>query len=66
MVDIVDPYYLGEGKRLGKWEYEDFLAHGDDYFDLSGPVNESDALSLNYTSGTTGNPKVWIQNVTSR
>ncbi|KAM3568621.1 hypothetical protein VYU27_009257, partial [Nannochloropsis oceanica] len=57
VVDIVDRHYLGEGKRLGKWEFEEFLAQGDDGFELQGPEDEGDAIALSYTSGTTGDPK---------
>ena len=38
-------------------EYEDFIARGDPEFDWQLPEDEWDAISLNYTSGTTGNPK---------
>lgn len=46
-----------EGKRLGEVGYEDFLAQGDPAFDWKLPADEWDAVALNYTSGTTGNPK---------
>ncbi len=45
------------GERLGAAEYEDFIADGDPEFDWKLPDDEWDAISLNYTSGTTGNPK---------
>ncbi len=49
--------YSGPGERLGKIEYEDFIAKGDPDFAWSPPADESSAIALNYTSGTTGNPK---------
>jgi fatty-acyl-CoA synthase len=45
------------GKLLGSLEYEAFLAEGDPAFAWRGPADEWDAIALNYTSGTTGNPK---------
>ncbi len=56
VVDIVDPAGPG-GERLGKIEYEAFLAGGDPDFPELTPADEWDAIALNYTSGTTGNPK---------
>ena len=38
-------------------EYESFLLEGDESFEWVMPEDEWDAISLNYTSGTTGNPK---------
>jgi len=46
-----------EGARLGEIGYEDFLAQGDPAFDWQPPSDEWNAIALNYTSGTTGNPK---------
>ncbi len=57
VVDVDDPEYTGPGERLGEAEYEDWLAGGDQAFAWQGPADEWDAISLNYTSGTTGNPK---------
>ncbi|MDD3444611.1 MAG: acyl-CoA synthetase [Zavarzinia sp.] len=57
VIDIDDPVYTGKGERLGEIEYEDFIAAGDPDFVWSGPDDEWRAISLNYTSGTTGNPK---------
>jgi fatty-acyl-CoA synthase len=57
VVDVDDPEYAGPGDRIGSIEYEAFLATGDPDFAWTGPVDEWDAISLNYTSGTTGNPK---------
>ncbi len=56
VIDIDDPLADG-GELLGDVTYEDFLAEGDPAFDWSLPADEWDAISLNYTSGTTGNPK---------
>jgi fatty-acyl-CoA synthase len=57
VIDYDDPEFTGAGERLGEIEYEDFLAQGEPGFDRQGPADEWDAISLNYTSGTTGNPK---------
>jgi len=56
VIDIDDPQAEG-GDRLGACEYEDFLAEGDPAFPIAPPADEWQAISLNYTSGTTGNPK---------
>ncbi|HEX5394412.1 MAG TPA: acyl-CoA synthetase [Rhodocyclaceae bacterium] len=56
VIDVLDPLYEG-GKCLGEIEYEDFIADGDPDFAWSLPGDEWDAICLNYTSGTTGNPK---------
>jgi fatty-acyl-CoA synthase len=56
VIDVDDALHSG-GERLGKIEYEDFIAKGDSDFAWSPPANESSAIALNYTSGTTGNPK---------
>jgi len=56
VIDIDDPAYTG-GKLLGEMSYEAFLAEGDPNFSWQGPLDEWDAISLNYTSGTTGDPK---------
>ncbi|MBE7460103.1 MAG: acyl-CoA synthetase [Zoogloeaceae bacterium] len=57
VIDVDDPEYAGPGERLGSVEYEALLASGDPQFAWQGPADEWDAISLNYTSGTTGNPK---------
>jgi acyl-coenzyme A synthetase/AMP-(fatty) acid ligase len=54
VVDIDDEAYLGAGERLGSHEYEDFVAKGDEAFELTGPEDEWEPIALNYTSGTTG------------
>ena len=56
VIDIDDPAGTG-GERLGQMTYEEFLASGDPEFVWSLPPDEWDAIALNYTSGTTGNPK---------
>jgi len=56
VIDIADPQGLG-GEPLGALDYEAFLAEGDPDFAELGPADEWDAISLNYTSGTTGNTK---------
>ncbi len=55
VIDIVDP--AGPGEQLGTLDYEAFLAEGDPDFGGIPPRDEWDAIALNYTSGTTGNPK---------
>ena len=57
VIDIDDPEFDGDGDLLGDIEYDDFVAGGDPDFDWQGPADEWQAISLNYTSGTTGNPK---------
>ena len=60
IIDIHDEQAIfkeGEGERIGKWTYEDFLLTGDDFFKWSLPEDEWQAISLSYTSGTTGKPK---------
>ena len=57
VIDVDDPEYAGPGERVGSLEYEALLASGDPAFAWQGPADEWDAISLNYTSGTTGNPK---------
>ena len=55
VVDICDP--AAPGTRIGALDYEALLAEGDPQFDYGLPDDEWDALSLNFTSGTTGRPK---------
>jgi fatty-acyl-CoA synthase len=57
VVDIVDPAYEGSGSRIGELDYEALLEEGDPNYAWSPPADEWQAISLNYTSGTTGNPK---------
>ena len=56
VIDIDDPL-AGPGRGLGELEYEDLVASGDRAFEWALPQDEWDAIALNYTSGTTGNPK---------
>ncbi len=56
VVDVEDPP-AASGKRLGELTYEALLEGGEPDFDWVHPPDEWDAISLNYTSGTTGNPK---------
>jgi fatty-acyl-CoA synthase len=56
VVDIDDPL-AASGERIGSVDYESFIAGGDPGFELAMPDDEWQAISLNYTSGTTGNPK---------
>jgi fatty-acyl-CoA synthase len=56
VIDIDDPLFEG-GKLLGEKDYEAFLEEGSLDFDPAPPKDEWQSLSLNYTSGTTGNPK---------
>jgi len=57
VVDYVDPEYDVEGRRVGTLDYEALVQSGDADYAWHWPDDEWDAISLNYTSGTTGNPK---------
>ena len=56
VIDVDDSEYDGAGERIGTYEYEALLAKSS-----SDPIvftgDEWDSMSLNYTSGTTGEPK---------
>ena len=56
VIDIDDPYYQ-KGELLSDQNYEDFLATGDADYRCFKIDDEWQAISLNYTSGTTGDPK---------
>jgi fatty-acyl-CoA synthase len=56
IIDVDDPEY-GEGVQISDLDYEAFLKEGDSQFQWRFPDSEWDAISLNYTSGTTGKPK---------
>jgi fatty-acyl-CoA synthase len=56
VIDIDDPQAAG-GELLGECDYERFLAQGDPEFPWAPPADEWQAIALNYTSGTTGDPK---------
>jgi fatty-acyl-CoA synthase len=57
IIDYDDREFPQTGEMLGSVEYEQFIAEGDPEFAWIMPRDEWDAISLNYTSGTTGNPK---------
>ena len=57
LIGYDDPVYDGPGEILGEIDYEAFLASGDPNYAYTPPPDEWDAISLNYTSGTTGDPK---------
>jgi fatty-acyl-CoA synthase len=60
VIDIEDPQanlQAGEGRRLGKYSYEEFLEQGDIDYQWKRPTDEWQAITLSYTSGTTGRPK---------
>jgi fatty-acyl-CoA synthase len=56
VIDIDDVLAVG-GKKLGALDYEAFLGEGDATYGGERPADEWEAIALNYTSGTTGNPK---------
>ena len=56
VIDVDDPAFNG-GEFIGELEYEAFLEEGDANFDWQLPADEWQAISLSYTSGTTGDPK---------
>jgi len=57
VIDVHDPIFDGPSINVGEVEYEDFIAGGDPEYAWQLPGDEWDAIALNYTSGTTGNPK---------
>jgi fatty-acyl-CoA synthase len=57
VIDVLDPEYTGPGDALGAIDYEALLASGDPDYAWQPPADEWNAIALNYTSGTTGNPK---------
>ncbi|MDR3004300.1 MAG: acyl-CoA synthetase [Acidovorax sp.] len=57
IIRVEDALYGEPAVQLGEITYEDFVARGDADFAWELPENEWDAIALNYTSGTTGNPK---------
>ena len=57
VIDTEDALYSGAASPIGSLTYEQLLAEGDAGFAWQVPADEWDAISLNYTSGTTGNPK---------
>ena len=57
LVDIADPTFAGEAASVASVEYEELLLEGSPDDPWSPPGDEREAISLNYTSGTTGDPK---------
>ncbi len=57
VVDVEDVVFDGPAASIGSMTYEALLATGDPEFAWAYPASEWDAIALNYTSGTTGNPK---------
>ena len=57
VIDTEDALFTGQAQRIGSLTYEQLVAEGDAHFEWQLPADEWDAISLNYTSGTTGNPK---------
>jgi fatty-acyl-CoA synthase len=57
IIDILDDTQADSNHPLGSMSYEDLIAEGDAGYDWAGPSDEWDAIALNYTSGTSGNPK---------
>ena len=57
IIEVSDDLYGPSAQALGGTAYEDLIASGDAQFDWQLPGDEWDAIALNYTSGTTGNPK---------
>ena len=57
VINAEDALYTGDSSRIGSINYDDFLATGDANYAWKLPDDEWDAIALNYTSGTTGNPK---------
>ncbi len=57
VIDAEDALFAGDAQRIGSTTYEEFLGQGDPAFAWELPADEWDAIALNYTSGTTGNPK---------
>ena len=57
VVDYQDPVFPQAGELLGSRDYESMIASGDPSYSWLMPHDEWDAISVNYTSGTTGDPK---------
>jgi fatty-acyl-CoA synthase len=57
VVDVEEKEFDVPGEKLGKITYEQLLSEGDSNFAWQVPADEWQAICLNYTSGTTGNPK---------
>jgi fatty-acyl-CoA synthase len=57
VIDIDDDLAKTRGPKLGAVDYKRFIEGGDPNFAWGPPADEWNAISLNYTSGTTGDPK---------
>jgi len=57
LIDYNDAEYEGDGPGMGGLDYETLLSEGDANYNWASPRDEWDAIALNYTSGTTGDPK---------
>ena len=57
VIDVEEKEFDVPGEKLGKLTYEQLLSEGDPHFAWQVPADEWQAICLNYTSGTTGNPK---------
>ena len=57
VIDVDDPMNTSGGERIGEIEYEDFIASSDPQYNEVHIHDEWQAIALNYTSGTTGDPK---------
>lgn len=57
LIEVEDALYEHPAQPLGGTTYDNFVAQGDAQFAWEMPADEWDAIALNYTSGTTGNPK---------
>ena len=57
IIEYDDIEYIGKREKFKSINYDDFLNEGDETFEWLMPEDEWDAISINYTSGTTGDPK---------
>ncbi|MDB9990873.1 acyl-CoA synthetase [Amylibacter sp.] len=57
IIEYDDIKYIGKREKFKSINYDDFLNEGDETFEWLMPEDEWDAISINYTSGTTGDPK---------
>ena len=57
IIDYNDLEFPQDGKPLSQLDYETLIQNSDPHFKWRMPEDEWEAISLNYTSGTTGNPK---------
>jgi fatty-acyl-CoA synthase len=66
VIDVDDPLYSGPGARLGEAEYEELLEEGSADFEPVPLADEWQPIALNYTSGTTGQPKGVVSRTSRR